>query len=112
MKNKGETKNLIMRQGDVLLAQIDAMPNDTTEIARTKRGVILADGKATGHAHRITARAAKLFVAKDGQRYLRAVETVKLVHEEHTAVEIPAGDFRVSIHAEYVAGDLPRRVED
>lgn len=111
-KKKGEATNLILRQGDVLMAQIDAMPKGVTEVPRGKRGLVLQEGTATGHAHAISSRSAKLFRADDGARFLRVVEAVKLKHEEHTTVDIPAGDYRVSIHAEYVPGELPRQVED
>lgn len=102
---------LMLRQGDVLLAQVDAMPKKADDLKRTKRGIILQEGSATGHAHRIPKRAASLHIA-DGVRFLRVVEPVELVHEEHETVAIPPGDYRVSIHAEYQPGELPRQVQD
>lgn len=71
------------RQGDVRLDAITAIPANANVVARDKRGVILADSKATGHLHRITQKAAVLSRTEDGARYLDVVEPVELQHEEH-----------------------------
>ena len=103
---------MILRQGDVLIARIDSIPANATEIKRGKRGVVLAEGDVTGHAHRIANRTATLYHTEMDQRYMRVTAPVQLKHEEHSTVTIPPGDYRVSIHAEYQPGALPRRVED
>ncbi len=91
------------RQGDVLIVAIAEIPSKVTEVARTKRGVVLAEGEVTGHAHRIPSRSAKLFRTEDDARFLRVTGTapVGLQHEEHGTVALPPGDYRVSIHREY-----------
>lgn len=108
MKNK----KLMLRQGDVLIVRIDEMPSGTAELPRTKRGLVLAEGEVTGHAHRIPSRSATLYRTEMDQRYMRVTAPVQLKHEEHKTVTIPPGDYHVSIHAEYQPGELPRRVAD
>lgn len=112
MTNTDQQQAAKYRQGDVLLVAVDTIPDDATVIPRKTNGVVLADGKASGHAHRIPSFAASLHQTADGARYLRAVEPVVLVHEEHSVVALPAGDYLVNIHAEYQPGELPRQVED
>jgi hypothetical protein len=104
----------IYRQGDVLIAEVDSVPTNVTAVKRDKRGVILAEGEVTGHAHRIPSRHAKLYRSESDARYMRVMgpAPVALNHEEHSTVKIPAGDYRVTIHAEYVPGEFPRNVAD
>jgi len=102
------------RQGDVLIVAVDELPADATELARDKRGVVLAEGEVTGHAHRIPSRHANLYRSESDARFLRVMgpAPVALQHEEHTAIEISPGNYRVSIHREYQPGELPRQVAD
>jgi hypothetical protein len=103
---------MILRQGDVLLHLIDSMPDEVSEIDRGNQDLILAHGEVTGHAHRVASRHAKMYRSESDQRFMRVTAPVALAHEEHTAVTIPPGVYRVSIHAEYVPGALPRQVAD
>lgn len=118
MKKKGGTKKvatvgrLMLRQGDVLIERVDDIPRGASEMKRTKRGVVLAEGEVTGHAHRIPSRSATLYRTEMDQRFMRVTAPVRLEHEEHVAVEIPPGAYRVHIHAEYQPGELPRQVAD
>lgn len=56
---------------------------------------ILAEGEATGHAHRATAKSAALF-DDDGALTLKAPAGTKVVHEEHATQTLPAGDYVIS----------------
>ncbi len=51
---------------------------------------ILAEGEVTGHAHQIDA-AVDVFEADDGTRVFANSVPVTVKHEEHGAVEVPAG---------------------
>ncbi len=155
------TKRTLYRQGDVLLELVDSIPaNADIPIKRDKRGVILAEGEVTGHAHRIPSRHASLYRTESDARYLRVTAPVPLTHEEHKtecatcraegkevfatmrlagafgrdayrcqdhavssatdvvslvepgATDLPPGNYRVTIHAEYQPGELPRQVAD
>jgi len=110
-----------IRQGDVLIVALSAIPadqiqyagipSDAVPVKRGPLGLLLAEGKATGHHHAIRSADAALFVA-DGVRFLRAAGPVDLTHEEHGTITIPAGEYRVSGHHEALPGELPRQVED
>lgn len=110
-KTKKNSALKIWRQGDVLIAAVDSIPTNTTEVPRTDRGVVLAEGEVTGHAHRIPSRHATLMRTESDARYMRVTAPVALLHEEHTTVDLPIGNYRVSIHHEYQP-DAIRRVED
>lgn len=111
----------VYRQGDVLIVALSAIPRDQIQYAGIPidavrvqpgpHGLLLAEGKATGHHHAIRSADAELFTA-DGVRFLRAVSACDLVHEEHGTITIPAGEYRVTGHHEAQPADLPRQVED
>jgi len=102
------------RQGDVLIVAVDEIPAEAAALPRSHRGIILAEGEVTGHAHRIPSRSATLYRTEQDARFMRVMgpAPVALNHEEHTTVKIPPGNYRVSIHTEYVPGELPRQVAD
>lgn len=112
---KTKTAPKMYRQGDVLIVAIDEIPSSSTEVPRAKRGIVLAEGEVTGHAHRIPSRSATLYRTETDARYLRVTAgktPAVLKHEEHAKIELPPGNYRVTIHREYQPGALPRRVED
>lgn len=153
-----------IRQGDVLLVAVDAIPAGAELVPLDPaHGLVLAEGEVTGHAHRIPHRhatgAAAAYHSETDARFMRVTAPVPLRHEEHKtrcalcpeipfavatariatdftaagylctehtaasdadivslaepgATDIPAGDYRVTIHAEYEPGELPRNVAD
>ena len=101
----------IIRQGDVLLLQVSAIP--ATAVRNTTPGdVVLAYGEVTGHAHRI-AEPQKVEVWDAGaERFIRAIETVSLMHEEHAAVTLEKGAVYRQIYQVEERGEEIRRVAD
>lgn len=105
----------MFRQGDVLLVSVDAIPVDAVS-CEVKGDVILAYGEVTGHAHRLAPELVKPF-AKGGvwsptaERYIKAMEGATLTHEEHGAIALPAGNYRVVQQREYHPEEL-RNVAD
>ena len=102
-----------VRQGDVLVVAVDGIPADAAPVPRDGGRVVLAYGEVTGHAHAIRAREASL-LGLGPDRYLRVSAPVTLDHEEHAAIDLPPGAYRVVIQREYVPGPIPasRRVAD
>jgi hypothetical protein len=100
------------RQGDVLLVRVDEneMPATATPVPRENGLVVLAHGEATGHHHSLKARGARLFEAA-GQRFLRLSQPEALAHQEHDAIELPAGTYRVVRQREYSPEEI-RTVAD
>lgn len=129
------TKFLQIRQGDVLLQQVSALPDGCTELPHEGHRIVLAHGEVTGHAHAIydhlvnpstnerwaadlaqstIAQAqskAKLMVSVSGNRYLKVIESVTLRHEEHTQHVLPPGIYLLPQQVEYEPGAF-RLVED
>jgi hypothetical protein len=82
------------RQGDVFLRVVDGEPTGK-EVPRGGGRIILAHGEATGHAHAIAAFDVALLMDETTlSRHLDtrgAKRSPILDHEEHEAIELPAG---------------------
>jgi hypothetical protein len=89
----------LYRHGDVLVGSVDELPAG----ARPRRGTVLARGELTGHVHRIAEEgAAELFEDESGTLFLVVHDDVAtLVHEEHDAIPLPRGTYRVWRQREY-----------
>ena len=85
----------LYQQGDVLI-ETAAIPKEAT---RT-RGRVLAEGEATGHAHRVEGDAEMLGL---GERiFLRVLSNdARVVHEEHRPIALPPGEYEVRRVREY-----------
>src|SRR5688572_11710444 len=105
----------LYRQGDVLLQCVDEIPSDAVE-CMVDGDVILAYGEVTGHAHRLADGTTKPF-AKGGmwsptaERFIQALEGAELTHEEHSAIKLAPGCYRVIQQREYHPQEI-RRVAD
>ena len=85
-KAKDRKMPKMYRQGDVMIVAVDTVPDNAAEVPRTARGLVLAEGEVTGHAHRIPSRHAKLYRTEDDARYMRVTAgktPAVLEHEEH-----------------------------
>ncbi len=100
------------RQGDVLFKEVKAIP----EGRRTKRltGHIL-EGEATGHIHRVLeSQIAEADVLECGDGLYLSVTAeggVSIVHEEHGALTLPAGNYEIVRQREYSPEEI-RNVAD
>ena len=100
---------MIVRHGDVGLRVVDGMPVGARPVERTERGVVLAYGEVTGHAHAIRDLTATLWRAEDGREYLLVEDGVAVLdHEEHGAVTLTPGAYEVLHQREYTPGALLR----
>jgi hypothetical protein len=73
----------------------------------TERVLVLALGEVTGHAHAVAGpgrliREAGVF----GPMLLHVPEGARVVHEEHAAITLPKGWYRVIRQREYVPGSV------
>lgn len=91
----------IYRQGDVLISGVAAIPKEARPKVQAR--IVLALGEATGHAHVIEAPPddAIELTTTDNERFLRIVAPVRVTHEEHAPIELPPGEYRISIQREY-----------
>ncbi len=96
---------MILQQGDVILTKVDSIPSNAKAVKKDRkgRGVVLAEGEATGHFHAIKdTKSAKLLEA-DGVMFLN-IESgeVELTHQEHGTVEVPSDtSWKIDIVREY-----------
>jgi hypothetical protein len=99
----------LYRQGDVLIRRIGSLPK---KAAKKRDSGILAFGEVTGHCHKVEIldQAEVLEVGND--LYLRVSENgVRIVHDEHAPITLPAGAYSVVIQKEY-SPEAIRSVQD
>lgn len=104
----------MFRQGDVLIMPVaeETVPPRALDAAgepRDARGrLVLALGEVTGHAHAVTGvgRLIREPGAQDGPMLLHLPEGGRVVHEEHAAIPLPRGWFRVVRQREYLPGSV------
>lgn len=87
------------RQGDVLLVKVAKLP-EGCEKERYKERIVLAYGEVTGHAHAISPAAASYFIYEN-TNYLQVDQPTNLVHEEHDAIAVEPGIYKVVRQREY-----------
>jgi hypothetical protein len=87
----------LCRQGDVLIATTEEIPAD----AEQRSSLVLVQGEATGHAHRVETDAPAEVYARGSDLFLRVRGPFSIVHDEHAPIELPAGTYRVWQQREY-----------
>lgn len=98
----------LLRQGDVLLVPVDALPVGVVARPRGPGRLVLAQGEATGHAHVIAEPGCELSVLPvTRERFLSVLAEagVTLAHEEHGPIAVAPGLYEVHRQREY----QPRR---
>ena len=110
---------IIYRQGDVAIRKIERLPIAAqTPIDRDGGRIVLAYGEVTGHAHAILEPDTDvrfMGTAELAQRFLEVLAEVgvRLVHEEHDTIDLPAGTYEVIRQREYdLANGNTRMVAD
>lgn len=106
------------RQGDVLLLPIadSELPAQRAAVPTENGRVVLAHGEATGHHHSFIAHDRIALFREDGSGgglYLAVSGDVPvaLEHQEHTALQIAPGAYRV-IRQRTMQSGIARRVAD
>lgn len=88
------------RQGDVLLVAAE-LPRFLDGGWKQAESGVLAEGEATGHAHRADLDHAHVWVNLAGQLYVVNREAATVTHEEHAPITLPPGAWRVVRQQEY-----------
>ncbi len=95
------------RHGDLLLKQVDKLP----EKAKKLNTNVLASGTATGHSHTLNGKAGVL--EKDGVRYVKVIGKAALKHQEHATINLAKGAYQIVHEREYdIVKEEIRKVED
>lgn len=103
--------NKLYRQGDVLLIPTDkAFPKGAKPAPLDGGRVILAYGEVTGHCHEVIGDVEFLAADLDemADRFLRVEKEASVVHDEHTTIRLPAGDYVVRRQREYTPEAIVR----
>lgn len=89
-------------QGDVFLTRAE-IPAGARCRMPGKRGHVLAEGEATGHAHTIEATPDVKLYERNGVLYLAIIgdKPTTVRHEEHKPVTVPPGTYQVGRVREY-----------
>lgn len=87
-----------VRQGDVLLQRISALPEEAERV-KAKGPIVLALGEATGHKHQIKTGA--VAYEWQGDMLIEVKKEAALVHEEHSTITLEAGIYQRIIQREY-----------
>lgn len=91
----------IVRQGDVLLIPVDQVPPKSRPVAHPIGRATLALGEATGHAHVVVGDERVTMREWLSDRYVVLASNAQLLHEEHAAIPLGPGAYRVVVQREY-----------
>lgn len=94
------------RHGDVVIVRDDTVQGDGVSKNR-----VLADGEATGHAHRVSRAEVMGVVNSLVQRAITVKRADKVDHEEHKASALPKGKYRSGIQAQWTPEGLKRVID-
>ncbi len=101
------------RQGDVLIvplaeAEVPLHAADAPSEPRDGRGrLVLALGEVTGHAHAVLGPGRLIREPRpSAPLLLHLPDGGRVVHEEHAAIPLPKGWYRVVRQREYVPGSV------
>ncbi|MEV0182026.1 hypothetical protein AB0I54_22435 [Streptomyces sp. NPDC050625] len=101
------------RQGDVLIVPVakEAVPSHVAAAPREPRDgrgrLVLALGEVTGHAHAVVGPGELVReTGPFGPMLLHLPQGGRVVHEEHAAIALPKGWYRVIRQREYVPGSV------
>ena len=93
---------MLRQQGDVLMFTEGPLPEGVKKVQKSKETgrLILAEGEATGHAHAIVGTDVDnctMYEDSSGTIWLTVEDDVTVLHEEHNAVKLAPGNYRVGI---------------
>jgi hypothetical protein len=89
----------LYRQGDVLIRRIGGLPKQ--KAVKRASGHIL-EGEATGHVHRLEECTKAEVLEIEGGLFLRVGdEGARIIHEEHSPISLPAGNYEIVRQREY-----------
>jgi len=88
-----------VQQGDVLIKKSNGNLLSMGKVAKKEKGFVLAEGEATGHAHRVEDDI-ELF-EENGVLYICSKEEFTVTHEEHKPITVEKGTYEIGIVQEY-----------
>lgn len=106
----------MIRQGDVMVVRVGALPEKLTDVPVENGRVVLAHGESTGHHHSFAFDKRIALFREDGSGgglFLSVTggAPAELTHQEHSTLLVPPGTYRVIRQRVWEAG-MARRVAD
>jgi hypothetical protein len=98
------------RQGDVVLLEVDSLPPGALK-EMVSEDIVLALGEATGHSHRLQAPEGATLFAVDDYKLFEIKHPSQLVHEEHGAIALTPGFYKVVRQREYTPERITRVID-
>lgn len=101
-----------IQQGDVIIKEIDKLPEGVRPVPRREGKIVVMAGEVTGHNHVMDSDKAALWVLeKNGiaQMYLEVAAPVTIYHDEHKPLLIPRGKYEIGRVQEYDYFSLARQ---
>lgn len=92
---------MLYQQGDVLIEEIDNIPENAKKVSPIRGRIVLAEGEMTGHAHVITDVRNNILLDHSGDLFLHTLADATVTHEEHHAIQIPPGKYKINRVQEY-----------
>ncbi|MEG3350392.1 hypothetical protein [Novacetimonas sp. GS1] len=108
------TKMFLAAQGDILIQQVEHLPDALVDVAPENNRLIVAYGEATGHHHSFDAHSGMTLFREDGTSnglFGVATTPVALEHQEHSTITLPPGKFRF-IQQRTMHSGIVQRVAD
>ena len=95
------------RQGDVLLVEVQQLPEEAKCVSINDR-IVLAFGEVTGHAHQIIEKMKARLLDFKAERFLQILERTALKHEEHSAIFLEKGNYQQVFQVEEKRKEIQR----
>lgn len=89
------------RQGDILIRRVLVLP----PAAQHASDPILAQGEATGHAHRLTGDGTVFRDPESQALYIQVMTSATVTHPEHGPITLGTGIYEVVRQREYTPED-------
>jgi hypothetical protein len=93
------------RQGEVLFTAISTRPAGLSAVASN----VIVQGEVTGHSHRLLG--GQVLSDAQGALFLEVLGAAQVIHQEHEAINLPAGCYQVTRQREYTPQKI-REVHD
>ena len=88
------------QQGDIIIKQSPISSSHLEKLGDKLDHLVLAEGEASGHFHKITSGKAFLYMLGTVM-YLRVLEEARLFHDEHKPIDLPPGNYEIDTINEY-----------
>lgn len=98
----------LYRQGDILIKAVSKVPKGRKKF---RKDGVLAEGETTGHMHRVENTVDASVFEIDDKLMVTTEKGIRILHEEHGDINLPAGNYEVVRQREHTKGGV-RRVSD